>query len=346
MKRLSFSIILILLIIAASDMPQAKVTGVCSNCHTMHNSQGGGAMAYDFSDSEHTFSTTATPKATLLIYSCVGCHTNVTNVDTIDANNKPFVFNPTVNPVDPLAGGNFYYVTQNQANGHNVVGIFADPDSNFSGDNIPGSATSYAGNQVTCAGTKGCHGDRGASDQLDAMKGAHHTNDAGGITAASIGLSYRFLDGILGTEDDDWEQNDGNTTHNEYKGAVGFTDTSTISSVCGQCHGDFHSSGGVGSNSPWLRHPTDIVLPSTSSKEYQYYNGGAGGTAATAYSMLAPLARPDLANITDTSKINPGTDIVMCLSCHRAHGSPNYKMIRWNNKENMTGCVVCHTSKN
>ena len=350
MKRLSFSIILILLIIAASNALHAKVTGVCSNCHTMHNSQGGEAMAYDFSNSEHTFSTTASPKATLLIYSCVGCHTKAgTDTNTI-VDGVPIVFN-VANPVDPLAGGNFHYLIgdgQGDASGHNVVGIKV-ADTNFNGKNIPGSATSYAGNQVTCAGTKGCHGDRGASEQLDAMKGAHHMDDAAPLTGGtSVGKSYRFLKGILGKEDINWEQDNDNTSHNEYKGPTSppsSSDSATISSLCAQCHGNFHdqSASGVGTASPWLRHPTDKVL--NNSGEYAGY---------TTYNMLAPVARPDPdSESVDAATVTPGTDIIMCLSCHRVHGSPNYKMIRWNYRgdnsatltEQLSGCVVCHTSK-
>ena len=279
------------------------------------------------------FTDDTTPNPSLLMYSCVGCHTAVDIEDTI-VDDVPVVFNPSAGPNNPLAGGNFYYVTQNQANGHNVT-VITSADTNFIGKNIPGSTTSYSENQVACAGQKGCHGDRSQADQLDAMKKTHHKDNKGEITGASVALSYRFLDGILGTEDSDWEQDNTNTNHNEYKGWTNFTTASTMSYFCAQCHENFHSDSGTGTSSPWLRHPTDSVLKN--SGEYASY---------TTYSMTAPVARPDLGNLPSTPDIvRPGTDIVMCLSCHRAHGSPYYKMMRWNNKANMTGCVVCHTSK-
>jgi len=333
LKRLSFSIILILLIIAASDAPQAKVKGVCSNCHTMHNSQAGGPMAQELISGPWRWANDTTPNPSLLIYSCVGCHTNLTST-TITEDNAPIVFNPS-GPTNPLAGGNFYYildVVNGDARGHNVLDIKAQ-DATL-GLTPPGGA--LMSSQLRCAGTYGCHGSRTESDQLDAMKGAHHTDDAAPLTGGtSVGKSYRFLKGILGKEDTNWEQDNTNTSHNEYKGGSGFPSSETISSLCGQCHGDFHSSGGVGSSSPWLRHPTDKVL--NFSGEYANYK---------IYSMTAPVARPSPDSVSVTTAVTPGTDIIMCLSCHRAHGSPNYKMIRWNNKANMTGCVVCHTSKN
>ncbi|MBI4843227.1 MAG: hypothetical protein HY809_02740 [Nitrospirae bacterium] len=96
----------------------------------------------------------------------------------------------------------------------------------------------------------------------------------------------------------------------------------------------------MGSASPWLRHPTDMVLPA--SGEYNSY---------TNYDLLAPVARADPDSVADTTRAYPGTDIVMCLSCHRAHASPYYKMLRWDYKSTvlstaLSGCNVCHTSKN
>ncbi len=348
MKTLLYSAVVILLAVAASIPSQARISKdeKCSTCHTMHNSQAGQPMAQTLKSDFSGWNNDTTPNPSLLMYSCVGCHTNVGSDATI-INDVPIVFNPSAGPDNPLAGGNFYYVTQNQANGHNVT-VITSADTNFSGKNIPGSTTSYSGNQVTCAGQYGCHGNRSESDQLDAMKKTHHKDDTGGITGASAALSYRFLNGILGTEDSDWEQDNTKNSHNQYKGGTNFTTTSTMSYFCAQCHGNFHSDSGTGTASPWLRHPTDIVLPSVG--EYQFYNGGLGGTGAADYSMIAPLARPNLTTITDPTKINPGTDIVMCLSCHRVHGSPNYKILRWNYKDwpgsGSNGCGICHTSKN
>ncbi len=324
----------ILLVLIFFDEVPAKVTGDCSNCHTMHNSQDGQPMAHQLNTSTYTFETDITPNEALLISDCAGCHTS--SGSTTIVNNVPMVFNTgTFN--NPLSGGNFYDVINDDAVGHNVAGIKGQ-DSTL-GLTPPGGTAMTS--QLTCAGEFGCHGNRSAgNDNLTGLKGAHHTDDSGGITGASVGLSYRFLNGIKGKEDADWEQDNVNTSHNEYKGAVGFSDTTTISYLCGECHGDYHSSAGAGSSSPWLRHPTDIVLKSTG--EYANY---------TAYSMVAPVARPEDNYTGDADVVRPGTDIIMCFSCHRAHGSPNFKIMRWDYKsstltEALSGCNVCHTSKN
>jgi predicted CXXCH cytochrome family protein len=178
------------------------------------------------------------------------------------------------------------------------------------------------------------------------MKGAHHTDDST-IDGNSVGSSYRFLKGVHGLENPTtaW-RNVSATDHNEYKGATSQGASSrtspvnnTISGFCAECHGYYHGSAADetgGSVSPWKRHPTDFSLPS--SGEYASY---------TTYSVVAPVARTNPSSISGT--VNPGgtsDDIVMCLSCHGAHATANYKLMRWDNKANMSGCVVCHTSKN
>jgi cytochrome c553 len=67
------------------------------------------------------------------------------------------------------------------------------------------------------------------------------------------------------------------------------------------------------------------------------------------------VARTDVSAVSDT--VNPGgttDDIVMCLSCHGAHATNFYKLMRWDYNgdeggdlaEQLSGCIVCHTSKN
>lgn len=339
MKKSLIYIVSIIFFLVLCSQVNAMVTGACSDCHTMHNSQAGGPMAQELTSGPWGWADDTTPNPSLLMYSCVGCHTNLTNT-TITEDNAPIVFNPS-GPTNPLAGGNFYYildVVNGDARGHNVLDIKGQ-DATL-GLTPPGGA--LMSSQLRCAGTYGCHGSRTESDQLDAMKTAHHTDDAAPLTGGtSVGKSYRFLKGILGKEDTDWEQDNTNTSHNEYKGAANFTTTSSISYLCGNCHSNFHSAGGVNSASPWLRHPTDYTLPGGTT-EYAGY---------TTYNMMAPVARPNLSDLPSPSDIvRPGTDIIMCLSCHRAHGSPYYKMIRWDYKSAtlltaLEGCVVCHTSK-
>jgi hypothetical protein len=328
---------------------EAKITGNCSNCHTMHNSQNGSSMNFDGS---------TMPNEVLLRATCLGCHSEANGTSWKNGvSGAPIVLNtvePTYNTAKGLAGGNFYYVSTTVDNtGHNIFSTNLDDTPPALGNTPPGG--SALTDQVRCAGTWGCHGHNGrqsgdtaVDNQIMGIKGAHHGNDTPplGGSLTNVADNYRFLLGIKGKEDADWEEDVVNTSHNEYKGAIGFSDTFTISYLCGECHGNsggegFHNSTGVGTTSPWLRHPTDIILPSDASKEYKNY---------TSYSMVAPVARPNPDSVSDTTKVTPGIDIVMCLSCHRAHASPNFKMMRWDYKGwpgngLANGCNVCHTSK-
>ncbi|MBW2740277.1 MAG: hypothetical protein JRE64_15850 [Deltaproteobacteria bacterium] len=351
MKISLIYIVSIIFFIVLCSQVKAEVAGNCANCHTMHNSQGGSEMA--------DYGPTSGVNPCLTRGDCIGCHaydiSGTDNVVNIDGSLVPQVWHSAATD---LAAGNFKYIATaaDDDTGHSVADV--DEEGNASMFPPPGDqhTTGITATNFTCAGKYGCHGDRDVTDEITSIKGAHHADD-GTIDGMSTGTSYRFLKGVLGLENPitAWRNVDA-TDHNEYKGATSPGTSSltspvngTMSGFCAECHGFYHGSLGTetgGAASPWLRHPTDFVLPSIISKEYQYYNEGTGGTAAADYSILAPLARPNLATITSTSKINPGTDIIMCLSCHGAHATKYYKLMRWDNQANMSGCVICHTSKN
>jgi hypothetical protein len=340
---------------------EAKVTGACSNCHTMHNSQGGQAMAQDYSSGGLVED--PTPNAALLISSCVGCHFN-SGTTTITADNTPIVLNAQDPGASALAGGNFYYsatglgATNNK--GHNVKNISAQESSPMdvppgfkASVTLPNSGTGPASwsLQLTCAGTYGCHGDRGIADEVKSIFGAHHQNiniDSSS-TADKVYNSYRFLYGIKGAEDSDWEKTVSSTDHNGYQGNSAYGSLNTISYLCGECHGNYHANanlggtGAVGDSTPWRRHPSDFAFSGVRDNNYT----GSEYALYTTYDVIAPVAESSPS--TTNSVVNSGS-IVMCLSCHRAHASAHFKMMRWDYKgwpgnfeDNY--CAMCHTSK-
>lgn len=166
--------------------------------------------------------------------------------------------------------------------------------------------------------------------------------------------------GVKGIEDSDWQNPAGDNAHNEYLGVptdkhvpTFKLDTSggSMSAFCCGCHGNFHNQNvnattGAGSQSPWIRHPSDFVIPNTG--EYASMN--------TSYNLDTPVAR-SLTKIltfggTSSNTVTAGSDMVMCLSCHRPHGSEYEDLLRWEYAEmiagggsNTTGCFVCHTTK-
>ena len=343
----------------------AAVSGPCSNCHTMHYSQDGQPLGTDG------------PHQHLLIEkqgghhssACVTCHSSQTSstYEDLGGCKVPIVFYyGTSAPTEYLAGGNFWWVKEGLGNddtkGHNV---FLDEDDDYL-DEAPGWA-------IGC--NNSCHTDLSkeytGSDMGEGLPGKygcqgchlhpkHHANDhangeSGLVDSADKGW-YRFLSGhmggigqgVEGYEDGDWEASTSPSDHNEYLGSEkttgrGFANLGhTTTAFCTGCHGVFHDN--QGSESPWLRHPTAVVLPN--SGEYASAFGATGGVGS--YNPLIPVARPSLPSSPDSS-VHIGTDIVMCLSCHRPHGSPYPKLMRWDYQNwpggGTNGCAVCHTEK-
>ncbi len=378
----------------------ASVQGACNVCHTMHNSQNGVPM---------TFNGSATPNDTLLRGNCLTCHTGTNDGSNVRPYVDSTVAPTYGLKGNTLAGGNFYWcvnggsgalfssststntVVNNDpvaiGGGHNVnfLGVAADVLTSPPGysDSIPWTTREAteglaSTSHLTCAGAAGCHGNRTDSTAADpvndtnnfsAVHGAHHANDSI-IDGSTVGKSFRFLLGVLGTEEDDapgtsshrWEYQPDSTHHNEYYG-VGRTAndddvTGTISHLCAECHGAFHNDSGTytgvqgiqGSGatmaSPWIRHPTDFDM-----------NGLGGEYAAyTVYNPMVPVGHSTLEDVTNDSVAygNANGAIVMCISCHRAHGSPFADLLRWDYTTMVAGggapsgslgCFTCHSTK-
>ena len=309
------------------------VEGVCSNCHTMHNSQDGATIV-------------ATPQLNLLAVTngCLGCHGTGANSDvTSFPTDGPQVYDSGItDELTSTAGGNFGWVELGgDAKGHNVSDIAA-----LAADATLATSPGGTEGQVSCAS---CHG-----------SGGHHSNATGSITdGGTAGTSFRFLQygaslGVSGYEDPNYEAGTGvlgnnlsATNHNQYKGdtAVGATDT--MSAFCASCHGDFHTT--VGVPGAWTRHPTDRDLNGLGG-EYALYN--VPGTGGRTYSTDIPVGSQSIAGPLDVVLAIAGDAIVTCLSCHRAHGSPNDDMLRFAYTMDAhagtganTGCFVCHTTK-
>jgi hypothetical protein len=341
----------------------AKVAGDCINCHSAYNRQAGTGSAGPF--------------RMLLLEDCLGCHTGAND----GTNTTPYVCS-TAEPTfggNTLAGGNFYWVKTDDTKGHNVFAgnpdgdlSVAPGDVGFSGcgtDNCHKDLYSVVGTDVPIGlqGRQGCTKCHMVSN-AEGPSGFHHRDDGTGtkyVNTAAQGW-YRFLSGhmsgdghgVTGIEHEKWNYGATAGSHNEYSGNVidggygFFALDKTMTAYCTGCHGRFHDY--QGSGSAWIRHPSDVVIPN--SGEYQYAYGAADGEASGAYDPNVPAARP-IATFNwaggPSATVTPGADLVMCLSCHVAHGSPYPHMLRWDydgmiaggGGADGTGCFVCHTGK-
>ncbi|MEW6584943.1 MAG: cytochrome c3 family protein [Nitrospirota bacterium] len=312
-----FASILATAFVHAGDV-EAVVKGDCDVCHVLFP---------------------GVPRYELPYTLCIECHSNA-NPDTIKIfgrSNVPIVFNST-KPNRPLAGGNFHFVVggSGERKGHNVDGI-SPPDTKFRGSppgysrSLDVSAIGYTDTRtLKCSGSNGCHGNRNIEDPVKAIMGTHHAVDKP-LDGSTTAKSYRYLKnsdkvkGVVGNEDGEWNRNSSPGEHNEY--------TPSIDAFCESCHGDFHRDDKDG---PWFRHPTGIPLP----KEYEYRQ----------YNPEAPVGRTARLE-SPRGEVNPGSDVVICLSCHVAHASPYESMLRWDYDSIVTGekgnggCLICHTGK-
>ena len=141
----------------------------------------------------------------------------------------------------------------------------------------------------------------------------HHATKAG----------YRFLGpDTEGIGDPQYEYGEG---HNIYKSGDQY---------CSACHGNFCGTENQRAEGGWMRHPTNTPLPMEG--QYETY----------VYRKDIPVS------YLDPKKPERSTARVMCMSCHRPHGTPNPYLLRWDYRamgardgKNDNGCFACHRQK-
>ena len=351
LKRVFLLLICMGIISFLPNLVRAAVNGPCVNCHIMHNSQNGQDVD------------AGGPYGHLTKGNCIGCHTGTNSGGGTSTGTIPYVYS-TSEPeygTTTLAGGNFYWVADNGGNndtkGHNVLGLSGQDQEILDSEGAPGVWANCANScHMTLAAEQTVYPELGSGCEGCHLAVKHHKSGSTteGIADEEDGW-FRFCSGhmtggghgVEGIEDDDWQYTNSSTDHNEYLGNDANVTTAaafnllgnTVTAYCCGCHGGFHVQDGSGS---WIRHPSDAVIPD--SGEYAAY---------TTYSPEAPVARSSLTTVSST--VTPGTDMVMCLSCHRAHGSPYPDMLRWDYGTQLaggggggadnTGCFTCHTTK-
>jgi hypothetical protein len=295
----------------------------CDGCHSMHNSTdnaiegAANAALLKGSDASST---------------CLNCHGKAGGYG---------VASPSGTNVN--AGGDFYWMTAGSQysylvrgnpasndpdnNGHNIVAT----DFSFTADANPNNATAPGGTYAAAdLGCSSCHDPHGQVDG-GTGNGAAAISVSGSYGAAdptdgSIHGNYRLL-GDVGfndfTNDVPVATADGSTGK--------FVDYGTgMSEWCANCHGDL-----LVSDSSTGKHPSgDSVKLGAFVANYNSYvaSGDFTGDVSTAFDALVPFER----DIADGSLLDNASTVgadassnVMCLSCHRAHGSAFENALRW-----------------
>ncbi len=102
---------------------------------------------------------------------------------------------------------------------------------------------------------------------------------------------------------------------------------SGVSEWCSNCHGPSYHEGPTVDG---FEHPSDRSLGGRISATYNAYNGDTdpvGGSVATAY--LAQVPFEDAGSEISSTRGAAPSSRVMCLTCHRAHGSSAPSAGRW-----------------
>lgn len=265
----------------------------------------------------------AGPQRYLLRLSCIGCHAYTTNLPATgraDGSSGPVA--PQVGP--QVAGGTQdsggYFSNGGGAEDgrtHNVADLFgtaAGADSLMTVDVAPGGT--FSSDDGSGAPVLRC-------DSCHDSTIGHAAADS--ARAGNATSSYRMLQRggqyVAGKGSADFEADTG---QNEY-------DAVSMNQFCAKCHGLFHGPAGTSSGGAWIRHPTEVQ---TNTYGPANYTGG---------DKVVPVG-----NIAD------GDYYVMCISCHRPHGSAYSDLLRfeYNGSVNRAGdvtasqgCETCHDVK-
>jgi hypothetical protein len=327
---------------------------VCMACHTMHASENGsntGVTPANGFAAAPPAGVTAGGNPKLLLQSgvtdlCLACHSEGGSAATFtdpSGDLPPHVMSLGGSQAIALPGGDYWSSNEIHTGdagaggrGHNPY--YSDalttssvilPDGNLADDLLPpgGSTT------LTKWDCGSCHAPHHGDESLFYGTAASFRmlwSKPAGQGAADV----EFI-----AEGADLTDDESDTNHTAYQ--------DNTSAWCGQCHGTFHSDAGNG-----LIHPSDDGLDGTSGI-YLLYNGNPSPDGTAAYSYLVPIERT-IATTGDFDAVS--TDLVVCMSCHRAHGASTNpglpaenvdarNITRWDMETasgSGTGCNKCH----
>ncbi len=283
----------------------------CDGCHSMHNSAD--------NPREGSATSNALMKGSDASSTCLNCH--------YDGSNGGYHVKSDTGG-DVSQGGDYFWVTTDYTwyngrsvvtseaaqHGHNIIAadyaLVVDPNNTTA----PGG--SYPSNTLGCTSCHNPHGEVAGATGPISESGSYGAADP---TDGSIHGNYRLL---------------GDTGYKNFTAAAPVARANTsqgtstqygqgMSTYCLSCHLNYNDSANM--------HPVNETVPGS----YNSYvaSGDMTGSQATAYDSLVPFERGvsdgSLLTIGSTMGVQDANDVVMCLSCHRAHASAFDNILRW-----------------
>ncbi|HBR16436.1 MAG TPA: hypothetical protein DD725_02325 [Deltaproteobacteria bacterium] len=338
-------------------------TLACSQCHSMHGSQGGVSMVYDESTRGYGGSVNAVYSKLLrqsnILNLCLFCHH-----DNEAAMGAPDVWD----------GGNI----TNQSAGllcYNIGGSppCADSAKNHTVDvnvtvTVPGTISSpITLNGFTCVN---CHNPHGTTSYRNLRDNGtiYAPPGSSSITYMAVGETITYSMTTTATRDNTKYVNminlpslgqglDKYKTSNVVFKLAPTTNTAGIQGFCKSCHTDFHGAGGDSNmggaepTNPWKRHPTrDTSIGTGATNLHADSACWIAGTTAAGCAEAFNTTGWNRVIDPNTTDENNGTAVPFCLTCHRAHGSTNHSNLIFGPPTSVGGagtmmrqtCQQCH----
>ncbi len=328
--------------------------GECTGCHSMHSAAPASSHLLKNSDPSST---------------CLNCHMDLRDAGPTSYHvaTSDSAMPPGVPPLQRSPGGDFSWLKKNYSyslngtltnedgstHGHNIVAI----DYGFVQDpvNLTAPGGSFPSQQLGCTSCHDPHGKYRRISTGEIVTTGAPTIDSGSYNTSPVPVAgqavgvYRLLAGAGYTQagasfsgvpaavapEISNRSESATQTRVAYGNAI-TTGHVSWSQWCGACHPGMHSNG------EQFAHPADQSLSSLAQNYATYVKtGDMTGSLATSYLSLVPFVEntsdytvlASHATSDNSFLIGPSSsDMVSCLSCHRAHASGWADSMRWNMK--------------
>lgn len=353
---------------------RSMIHNLCLQCHSQGGSQGNDPMPPHQKRAPKVHLTTSAPDSATITFTNVGAGGDFSG--ECGLSNPPFTDTSCGTSAQDALG-----------RGHSLGRTSVVPPGNST------TGTTGSGNtleEFTCTSCHDPHGTSTTTSGINKFRNLKASNyiPSGALNAYDwslflpVNAAYSYVGGINGkfadggnyvgsgtgdTANHIWPVYKDTSNQNAYNSDTAANDLTGavvgLSRFCAQCHGAWHeptaSTGNNAIGQDWARHPTQAPLT-----ELQYAGSGVDTIDFAHYSTYAgivegvnkvPAAHNGVATSIDTYYADNQADRVFCLSCHFAHGSPNYDILRWdytsavsagsqtaNSVSSVTGCQQCH----